>query len=231
MKYLKKMIIGAFMLASVSAFAQTNAEKSCGGILALSKKAEVKTVYDDCINSFGDLENIQAAKGMKLTTLGLKTDVGFSEAFKFLRQRAIREEVPSEPYKSVIAEFDGLKKQYSNYSSNVKPIVIKALDGFTSPEELKLKNAYSNNLTAQTKDIISNVNILSAALKSEKDRNMYAKSHNKISPILINVFVTKEYQEQKNAVFTAYDCKYLEMILPANKLSEMKTSLNYTCKS
>ena len=227
---MKKIIIATFLLISLSAFAQ-NSEKSCGGILTLSKKLEVKIVHDDCINSFGDLEKIQISKGLKLTSLGLKTDAGFSEAFKFLRQRAIREEVPSEPYKSVVSEFDMLKKQYSDYYTNRKLVVVKSLDGFTSPEELKIKTAYSNNLTAQTKDIVANINILSAALKNEKDRNMYAKSHNKISPILMDVFVTKDYQEQKNAVFNSYDCKYLEMILQANKLAEIKQKINYTCKS
>ena len=227
---MKKIIISVFLMVSFSAFGQNSAEKSCSGILGLSKKTEIKIVYDDCINSFDDLNKIQISKGLKLTTLVLKTDVGFSEAFKFLRQRAIREEVPSESYKSVLSEFDRLKKQYSDYSSNVKPVVIKALDSFNSPEELKLKTAYSNNLSAQTKDIISNINILSVALKDEKDRNMYAKSHNKISPILMDVFVTKEYKAQKNAVFNSYDCKYLEMILPPAKITEIKQKINYRCE-
>lgn len=222
--------MATLLLAPFSTYAQHNAEKSCGGILALSKKAEVKTVYDDCINSFDDLNKIQQSQGMKLTTLGIKTDVGFSEGFKFIRQRAIREEVPSESYKAVLAEFEGLKKQYSDYSSNVKPKLAKALEGFTSPEESKLKTAYSNNLTAQNKDIIANINILTVALANEKDRNFYAKSHNKISPMLMNVFVTQQYEDEKNSVFNKYDCKYLEMILPADKLAEMKKKLNYTCK-
>ena len=227
---MKKIIIATFLLVSFSVFGQNSAEKICSGILGLSKKTEAKIVYEDCINSFDDLNKIQISKGLNLTTLLLKTDVGFSEAFKILTQRAISEEVPIEPYKNVLNEFDKLKKQYSDYSLIVKPIVIKALDSFNSPEELKFKTTYSNNSNAQTKNIISNINILSAALKNEKDRNMYAKSNNKISPILTNVFVTKEYKDQKNAVFNSYDCKYLEMLLPPTKINEVKQKINYRCE-
>ena len=67
-------------------------------------------------------------------------------------------------------------------------------------------------------------------MEFEKDRNFYAKSHNKISPMLMNVFVTKEYAQDKNIALSSYDCKYLQMILPQDKLGEMKKALKNLCR-